>query len=51
MEKVPVTTQNTMGMIKKIHIFVVNLRVNGSSTSTGQKIGLIERVGNEKPAL
>lgn len=48
MEKVSITTQNTMGLINEILFLIVKHRHNGRSMSKRQKNGLINRVVNEK---
>ena len=48
MAKMSITTQNTMGLIEKTHILIVNLRGNGKGMIYRQKNSLIDQRVNEK---
>lgn len=48
MAKMSITTQNTMGLIKKTHILIVNLRGNGKGVNYMQKNVLIDQSVTQK---
>lgn len=48
MAKMSITTQNTMGLINKTHILIVNLRGNGKGMIYQQKNGLVDQGVTQK---